>query len=278
MNKKQSILLQNGLAYVSALILCSFCVIPLLWAVSTSLKPLEMVYAMPPRWIPNPIDLSYYVNTFHNERMGAYFVNSAVISSGATLIALIIGMMAAYGLSRFKFRGRNLLLWSVLFTKLFPRVVIIVPLYLILRNMHLLGTHIGLILSYMVVVLPIAIWLLKGFIDKIPVEMEEAAVMDGCTTFSLISRIIIPMTFPAIAAVAMYSFVLAWNEFLFALIFSSPDTRPLAVGLAFFIDETGVRWGDLMASSIVMSIPVVVVFTLSQKLLIRGLSEGAVKG
>jgi ABC-type glycerol-3-phosphate transport system permease component len=112
-------------------------------------------------------------------------------------------------------------------------------------------------LVYLIVVLPISVWLLKGFIDKIPYEMEEAAVIDGCSIFALLWRIVIPMTFPAIAAVAMYSFILAWNEFLFELVFSSAESRPVSVGLAFFIDEVGVRWGQLMAASILMSIPAI---------------------
>jgi ABC-type glycerol-3-phosphate transport system permease component len=210
--------------------------------------------------------------------MMRYFLNSSVIAIGSTVFSLIIGIMAAYGFSRFKFPGRNTLLWSILFTQIFPRVVIIIPFYITLRNLHLLGTYTGLILVYLIVVLPISVWLLKGFIDKIPYEMEEAAVIDGCSIFALLWRIVIPMTFPAIAAVAMYSFILAWNEFLFALVFSSADSRPVSVGLAFFIDEVGIQWGQLMAASILMSIPAIVIFSLAQRLIVRGLSEGAVKG
>ncbi|MCR8633037.1 carbohydrate ABC transporter permease [Paenibacillus radicis (ex Xue et al. 2023)] len=270
--------LQHGLVYISALILCSFCLIPILWGISTSLKPDNMVYAQPPQWIPDPIDFSQYASILKNKMMMRYFLNSSIIAIGSTVFSLVIGIMAAYGFSRFKFPGRNTLLWSILFTQIFPRVVIIIPFYVTLRNLNLLGTYTGLILVYLIVVLPISVWLLKGFIDKIPYEMEEAAVIDGCSIFALLWRIVIPMTFPAIAAVAMYSFILAWNEFLFALIFSSAETRPVSVGLAFFIDEQGVRWGQLMAASILMSIPAIIIFSLAQKLLVRGLSEGAVKG
>lgn len=264
--------------FISALILCSFSLFPILWGLSTSLKPENKLYAQPPQWIPNPITFVHYDKVIHNKVMMNYFYNSMVIAVCSTIFALIVGVMAAYGFSRFKFPGRNTLLWSILFTQIFPRVVIIIPFYVTLKNLNLLGTYTGLIMVYLVVVLPISVWLLKGFIDKIPYEIEEAAIIDGCSIFSLLWRIVIPMTFPAIGAVAMYSFILSWNEFLFALVFSSTDTRTVPVGLAFFIDEVGVQWGQLMSASIMMSVPAILVFSFAQKLLVRGLSEGGVKG
>jgi len=129
------------------------------------------------------------------------------------------------------------------------------------------------------VVFPVSIWLIKGFFDKIPVEIEEAAVVDGCSIPRLLWQIVLPVAKPALIAAAMYAFILAWNEFLFALVFTQGlDKRPLSVALAFFIDENGIRWGDLMAASLLMSIPAIIVFTFSQRLLVRGLSEGALKG
>ncbi len=277
MGKKKTRMLQHGLVYLSALILCGFSLIPILWGLSTSVKPEFLLYK--PEWIPSQVTFQHYADILKNPLMAAYFKNSSVIALGSTFFSLVIGIMAAYGFSRFKFRGRETLLWSILFFQIFPRVVILIPFYITLKNLNILGSYAGLILVYLIVILPVSVWLLKGFIDKIPHEIEEAAVIDGCSTFSMLWRIVIPMIFPAIAAVAMYSFVLAWNEFLFALVFSSGnETRPLAVGLAFFIDEQGVRWGDLMAASILMSIPAILVFSAAQKLLMKGLSEGAVKG
>jgi ABC-type glycerol-3-phosphate transport system permease component len=270
--------MDQGMLYLSSLILCGFSVIPILWGISTSLKPENKLYVQPPQWIPNPVTFVHYAAVFKNKVMMNYFYNSTIIAVCTTMLSVIVGIMAAYGFSRFKFPGRDTLLWSIMFTQIFPRVVIIIPFYVTLRNLNLLGTYTGLIMVYLVVVLPISVWLLKGFIDKIPYEIEEAAVIDGCSIFSLLWRIIIPMTFPAIGAVTMYSFILSWNEFLFALVFSTNDTRPVPVGLAFFIDEVGVQWGQLMSASIMMSVPAIVVFSLAQKLLIRGLSEGGVKG
>jgi ABC-type glycerol-3-phosphate transport system permease component len=167
----------------------------------------------------------------------------------------------------------------VLLTKLFPRVVVIVPFFVTLRNLQLMNTYQGLILVYLMVTFPVAVWLLKGFFDKIPVEIEEAAIVDGCSLPRLLWNVVLPMSRPALVAVAMYTFILAWNEFLFALVFTNGlEHRPLSVALAFFIDENGIRWGELMAASIVMSLPAIIVFSFSQKLLVRGLGEGALKG
>lgn len=270
---------QHIWVYISALILSCFSLLPILWGISTSLKPESELYIQPPQWLPKIFTFEHYISIFKNDLMLRYFFNSSVIAIGVTVFSLIIGLLAAYGFSRHRFPGRDTLLWSILFTQIFPRVVIVIPFYITLRNLNLLGTYTGFILVYLIVVLPIAVWLLKGFIDKIPYEIEESAIIDGCSIFSLLWRIVIPMSFPAIAAVAMYSFVLAWNEFLFALVFSTgASNRPVSVGLAFFIDEQGIRWGDLMAASILMSLPAIIIFSLAQKLLVRGLSEGAVKG
>jgi ABC-type glycerol-3-phosphate transport system permease component len=270
---------QLGIVYISAILLCSFSVIPIIWGISTSLKTEKMIYANPPRWLPQPITFEHYAAVLANKDMLRYFYNTSIIAIGATFLGLIVSILAAYGFSRYKFPGRNVLLMSILFTKIFPRVVIIVPFYITLKNLHLLNTYLGLMLVYLMVVLPIAVWLLKGFFDNLPYEVEEAAIVDGCSVFGLLWRIILPISLPAIAAVAMYSFILAWNEFLFALVFTTGKAiRPISVGLAYFIDEMGIHWGQLMAASILMSIPAIVIFSISQKLLVKGLSDGAVKG
>jgi ABC-type glycerol-3-phosphate transport system permease component len=143
----------------------------------------------------------------------------------------------------------------------------------------MLNTYPGLILVYLMVVMPISVWLLKGFFDNVPREIEEAAIVDGCSAVGMLLRIVIPISIPAIAAVGMYTFILAWNEFLFALLMTTDaTTRTISVALAFYIDEAGVHWGPLMAASVLMSIPAVAVFSISQRSLVKGLSEGAVKG
>lgn len=156
---------------------------------------------------------------------------------------------------------------------------VIIPYYIILKEMKLLNTYQGLMLVYLTICLPVAVWMLKGYFDNLPVEVEEAAVVDGCSPFGVLVKIVIPMCKPILVTVAMNAFILSWNEFLFALTMTDGKAmRPIAVGLAFFIDEMGVHWGELMAASMLMSVPAVIFFSLAQNQMVRGLSAGAVKG
>jgi ABC-type glycerol-3-phosphate transport system permease component len=266
-------------AYAVIAAICAFSLFPIVWAIGTSFKTQAQVYALPPEWIPSPLTFENYRQVVVNSGMLRYFFNTAIISLGATVISLIIGILAAYGFSRYKFPGAKTLLWSILFTRVLPRVTLIVPFYITLRNLKMLNTYPGLILVYLMVVMPISVWLLKGFFDNVPREIEEAAIVDGCSAVGMLLRIVIPISIPAIAAVGMYTFILAWNEFLFALLMTTDaTTRTISVALAFYIDEAGVHWGPLMAASVLMSIPAVAVFSISQRSLVKGLSEGAVKG
>jgi ABC-type glycerol-3-phosphate transport system permease component len=267
------------LVYGSALLFVIFSVFPILWGLSTALKPTQDQYEFPPQWFPTHLTLDHFVTVFSNQAIIHAFLNTLVISIATTIIALVVGILGAYGFSRYRFPGRRTLLVSVLFTQLFPRVVVIVPFFITLRNLNLINTLPGLVLVYLMVVFPISIWMIKGFFDRIPREIEEAAIVDGCSIPRLLWRIVLPISRPALVAVAMYSFILSFNEFLFALVFTSgAQSQPLSVALAFFIDDTGIHWGDLMAASLLMSVPAIVVFSFAQKLLVRGLSEGAVKG
>jgi ABC-type glycerol-3-phosphate transport system permease component len=268
-----------ALVYGSGLILVFFSAAPILWGLSTALTPTADLYSYPPAWVPSPLTFDHFIAVLQNQNIINGFVNTLIVSVATTFLALVVGLLGAYGLSRYRFPGRKTLLWSVLFTQLFPRVVVIVPFFITLRHLGLMNTRPGLVLVYLMVVFPIAIWLMKGFFDKIPKEIEEAAVVDGCSLPRLLWQIVIPMCRPALVAVAMYSFILAWNEFLFALVFTQgAELRPLSVALGFYIDQNGIQWGELMAASLLMSIPAVIVFIACQKLLVRGLSEGAVKG
>jgi ABC-type glycerol-3-phosphate transport system permease component len=265
--------------YALAILLCAFSVIPVLWSLSTSLKPAGMIFAQPPQWIPKVFSLEHYRAVLGDPRMMRYFFNSFVTATFSTLFALIVGTLGAYGFSRYKFPGSGTLMVSILLTRMLPRVALIVPFFITLQKIGLYNTRPGLILVFLIITMPLSIWLLKGFFDVVPFEIEEAAIVDGCSVFGVLTRIVIPITLPGIAAVGMYVFITAWNEFLFALTMTKGmPLRTISVGLAFFIDEFGIRWGSLMAASILMSIPAIIVFTIFQKSLIKGLSEGAVKG
>lgn len=275
--KKITIFTVVRLAFIG--IICTFSLFPVLWCLSTSLKTESEIYRLPPSWIPEIVTLKHYKEILGRSDMMHYFVNTVILSTGTTLITMVVSVLAAYGFSRYKFTGSRCLIWTILFARVLPRVSVIIPYYIILKEMKLLNTYQGLMLVYLTICLPVAVWMLKGYFDNLPVEVEEAAVVDGCSPFGVLVKIVIPMCKLILATVAMNAFILSWNEFLFALTMTDGKAmRPIAVGLAFFIDEMGVHWGELMAASMLMSVPAVIFFSLAQNQMVRGLSAGAVKG
>jgi ABC-type glycerol-3-phosphate transport system permease component len=265
--------------YVIAFVMCVFALGPVLWALSTSLKPDRLIFAQPPQWIPEEISLIHYGEVVRNPNMVRYYINSFITAAGSTVVALVVGTLGAYGFSRFKFPGNKSMMIGIMLTRMLPRVSLIVPFFITLQKLKLYNTRPGLIIIFLVITMPLSIWMLKGFFDSIPYEIEEAAIVDGCSPLGILLKIDLPMILPAVASVGMYIFITAWNEFLLALTMTKGSAlRTISVGLAFYIDEFGVRWGSLMAASILMSIPAMVVFSIFSKFLIKGLSEGAVKG
>ena len=265
--------------YAIAFLMLVFALTPVCWALSTSLKPDNLIFSQPPKWIPREITLTHYAEVLRNQNMVRFYMNSFLTATWSTGVALVIGVLGAYGFSRFKFPGSKSLMVGIMLTRMLPRVSLIVPFFITLQNLRLYNTRPGLVLVFLVITLPLSIWMLKGFFDSIPQEIEEAAIVDGCSPIGILVKIHLPMILPAIASVGMFIFITAWNEFLLALTMTRGTAlRTISVGLAFYIDEFGIRWGSLMAASILMSIPAVVVFSFFSKFLIKGLSEGAVKG
>lgn len=260
-------------------LIAAFALIPFLWAIATSFKTEAAIYSTSTSFIPRPFTFANYIEILNNSAMVSYFMNTVVVSVATTIVSLVIAVLGAYGFSRFKFPGHGTLLMSILFTRMLPRVALLVPFYVTLTGMGMINTKTGLVLVYVIIGMPVAIWLLKGFIDALPYEVEEAAIVDGCGPLGVLFRVVIPQLAPALAAVGMYTFILAWNEFLFPLMIAKDSsTRPISVALAFFIDEVSVKWGPMMAASVMMSIPAIIVFSFAQKYIVKGLSDGAVKG
>ena len=277
MNKRKIIF--RIFIYTAAVLICLFSLFPILWGLSTSFKPEALIYSQLPQWIPKQITFKHYNSILSDARMIRYFFNSFVIAGASAIIALITGVLGAYGFSRYKFPGNKTLLISILLTRLLPGASLIVPFFITLRKLKMYNTRAGLILVFLIVTMPISIWLLKAFFDDIPYEIEEAATIDGCSALGILTRIVIPISLPAIAAVGTCIFIAVWNEFLLILVLTKGiELRTISVGLGFFIDEYGVKWGPLMAGSILMSIPSIIVFIMFQKSLVKGLSEGAIKG
>jgi multiple sugar transport system permease protein len=257
--------------------------LPMAWMLITSLKSQFAATQYPPDWLPRNPTLAEYRdllspgNDTGREFLG-YMLNSLWVSTATTLLGVAVAVPAAYAFSRFRFPGRNLLFFAVLVRNMFPAVVFLMPLFILMRWLGLLETHMSLILTYLTFGLPLSIWLLKGFYDNIPVQLEQAARIDGATRFQAFLLIVMPLSSPGIIATAIYSFILAWNEYVYALTFLNDKSRlTLPVGLQRFFTEHAANWPGLMAASFIMSVPVVVLFLVLQKYFVRALTEGAVK-
>jgi len=260
-----------------------FTVLPMAWMFLTSLKSGFAAMQFPPQWWPAEPTLYNYAKLLDPQNSVGqdflrYFWNSMFVSLTTTILAVVVAVPAAYAFSRFRFPGRNFLFFSVLFRNMFPAVIFLVPLFILMRWLGLVNTHGSLVLTYLTFGLPLAIWLLKGFYDNIPIQLEQAARIDGATRFQAFLFVIMPLSTPGIIATAIYSFIGAWNEYIYAYTFlNRNDQLTLPVGLQRFFAENTTDWPGLMAASFLMSVPVVVLFLVLQRYFVRALTEGAVK-
>ena len=260
-------------------ILILWAVLPFFWMVSTSFKTTEETYTVPLVWIPRYPTIKNFLYVVKRAPFLTYFRNSVVVAVSTTVIAIILASLAGYSFSRFKFLGGHTLLLIFLITQMFPGALLIIPLFQIIKALKLLNTLYALILSYITFSLPLCTWLMKGFFDQIPQELEEAAMIDGCSRVSAMVRVIFPLALPGVMAASIFSFIGAWDEFIFALIFTSTDkVRTLPVGLQRFITAYEIYWNHLGAASVLTTIPVVILFLFIQRHMVKGLTAGSVKG
>lgn len=259
-----------------------FTIIPLYVMVTTSMKPLGDVRGAF-SWWPSEITFQPFIDMWTTVPLARYFVNSTIVSLSATLASLVIAIFAAYGVSRYRFRGRSAFTTTVLSTQMFPGVLFLLPLFIIFVNLdqalgiQLVGTRIGLIITYLTFSLPFSIWMLAGYFDGIPRELDEAARVDGCSPIGALLRVVLPAARPGVIAVAIYGFMTAWGEVLFASVMTTDANRTLSIGLRQYSTQTNVYWNEVMAASLVVSIPVVVGFLLLQKYFVAGLTSGSIK-
>jgi len=257
--------------------------LPMIWMLLTSIKSGFAAMQLPPQWWPNEPTLASYqklldpTNSVGQDFL-RFFWNSLFVSTATTILAVIVAVPAAYAFSRFDFPGRKFLFFAVLLRNMFPAVIFLVPLFILMRLLGLVNTHGSLIITYLTFGLPLAIWLLKGFYDNIPYQLEQAARIDGATRFQAFLLIVMPLSTPGIIATAIYSFIGAWNEYIFAYTFLNRNEQlTLPVGIQRFFSENTTDFPGLMAASFIMSLPVVVLFLLLQRYFVRALTEGAVK-
>lgn len=252
---------------------------PIYWVFITSFKQTGDMFAYPPEWYVKNPTLEHYKLVLFRTLMPIGFRNSFIMSACTVVIAGVLSVMAAYGFSRYRFKANQPLMLILLITKMLPASVLIVPLYVMMNNIHLLDTFQGIIAVYVSVNIPFSVWIMKSFYDSIPKELDEAAMIDGCSTFQTFIRILLPLTKPGIIATSVITFFTCWNEFVIALtLTSSSKVQPMSIGLYTFMTEQGVKWGPITcATAIAIFIPAVL-FIIFQKYFIAGMTSGAVKG
>jgi arabinogalactan oligomer/maltooligosaccharide transport system permease protein len=249
--------------------------IPIVWILDIAVSPGNALGGE----IGDSFSTEHFSKILEGDSFWIWFRNSLIVSIGTSLLGLVIAIPAGYAFSRYKFTGRDVSMFAFLLVQMFPGIIILVPYFLVMKTLGLLNSHLGLILAYCVTALPLCVWMLKGFFDTVPRELEEAATLDGCNQFQVFTKVVLPLSLPAVAVTALFSFLAAWNEFLLALTFNtSNDMYTLPVGLASLISSTGQAWGDFAAASILVSLPVALLFLFFQKFLIEGLAAGGVKG
>ncbi|MTI61761.1 MAG: carbohydrate ABC transporter permease [Firmicutes bacterium] len=269
----------RSLLYLAVILVVFYSVGPIIWMFLSALRPRAEFFSMPPKILPDKWTLSNFKALFLETEFISFFLNSIYISIGTIIMTNIIGILAAYSLTRFKYPGRNFIVIFSLFAYMLPPVLLVIPLYLWVVKIGLANTLASLVIAYVALTLPYSIWLLRAFFKSIPYELEEAAYIDGCNRLQTIFYVILPMAVPGIIATTVFSFTYVWNEFLFALIFiTSNSKKTFPVGLDSFVTEHDIYWEYILTGSVIVAVPAVIVFLFTQKQLIQGWGAGGVKG
>lgn len=260
-------------------VLLVWTLVPFYWMVATSLKKDKEIYGFEATLVPRQPTMDAYRRLFAQTPFVRYLVNSTVIAVGTTVASLAFGCLAGYALARLRFPGRAVIARSLIFTYLVPPSLLFIPLFPVMSALNLIDTRHGLMLAYLGFTVPFSAWLLLGYFRSVPIELEEAALVDGCSRMGALVRIILPMSLPALAVVAFFAFTQAWNEFLYANVFvNSPDVRTITTGLTLFVVEDVFFWGPMMGASCLATIPPVLLYLIFQRWVVKGLTLGAVKG
>lgn len=271
--------LADLLTWLLGAIITLFAIFPIVWALLTSLKREDAIITTVMQYIPREVTFENYVAIWTRSNFPTLLTNSVVVTGMTTLVCAVVGVLASYAIARFQFRGRRELMLLYLVVRMFPAVMIIIPLFILMRNLGLLDSRLGLALAYTTFLLPVFIWMMKGFFDAVPLELEDAARIDGCSRIGAMVRVILPLVTGGLVATAVFVAIGAWNEFLFALMMTtSTGSRTWPVGLQLMVGEFQLPWGSLAAGGIISIVPVMLLFALVQRALVRGLTAGAVKG
>lgn len=283
LSRRRRLTLGLSYLYLAALLVVTF--VPLFWMLSSAIKPVEDLFVIPPQWIPQRPTLQAVSSVIAGDNGQPslfldYFRNSLIVSLGTTALSLLVSTLGAYALSRYPFRGSGKLMLAFLSVQMFPQAMLLISFYLIFLQLKMLNTYPALILANATFAIPFSIWMLKGFFDTVPREIEEAALIDGCTRLSVMPRIVLPVVTPGLIAAAIYTFLIAWDEYLFAATLTTkPEMRTLPPGIIqSFVGQFYLNWPNVMAASVLITLPVTILFIFFQKYLVQGLTAGAVKG
>jgi len=253
--------------------------VPFYWMIATSLKKDKEIYGFEATLVPRQPTLQNYVRLFDKTPFVKYLRNSTIVAVGNTLASLAFATLGAYALARLRFRGRGLIARGLVFTYLVPPALLFIPLFAVMSALRLVDTHHGLVLTYLSFTVPFCTWLLMGYFRSVPIELEEAALVDGCTRLGSLFRVILPMSLPALAVVAFFAFTQSWNEFLYANVFvNSVEVRTVTTGLTLFIVEDVFFWGPMMGASFLSALPPLLLYLVFQRWVVKGLTLGGVKG
>jgi multiple sugar transport system permease protein/raffinose/stachyose/melibiose transport system permease protein len=270
--------IKQGVLIALQILVLVIVLVPFFWMFSVSLKPENEPFAIPARLWPENPTIENYRTALYPEFI-RYFINSVIVSSITMVVSIGFGFLSAYAFDRLHFRGRRFLLVAILLAQMFPVVTMIIPIYQVARDFQLINTYPALVIAYLTITLPVATWMLRGFIHNIPPDLEEAAMVDGCTRLQAFLRIIVPLARPGIVATAVWIAVVTWQEFIFALAFTTTrDMRTVPIGMMDFIGQFGTQYGQLMAGSVIVSFPILVIFFFLQRYLVAGLTAGSVRG
>jgi multiple sugar transport system permease protein len=270
---------RGPLLLVAALALLTFAAFPFLWMASTAFKVSHEIFATPPTLWPRTFTLANLERLFAETRFVTYFFNSLKVAAATMALTLAVSVPAAYGLTRYRFAGREQIAGTILFTYMFAPIMIIVPFYVMVRWLGLNNTHLGLVLAYTAFCLPFTLWLLRSFFQAIPVDIEEAAIVDGASRVQVIVHVVLPLVLPGVVATGILTFILAWNDYIFArVLISADELKTLPVGIADLYNASVVDWGMIMAAGLLVIAPVLGVFVFVQKYMVAGWGAGGVKG
>jgi len=263
---------------IPVLAFLAFAVLPWVWMLLSSVRPERELLRTPILLWPETLTLVNHIELLQRTNFSQNLRDSLIVAVGAVSLGLFLALPAAYSFSRFRFRGRQALRTSFLVINMFPVVMLILPLFVLMRDLGLLDTYFALIGGHATFTLPFAIWLLTSYFDGIPVELDQAAMIDGATRAQALRLVVLPLAVPGVIAVGLYLFITSWNEYLFALMLTGRNVRTVTVALQLFIGENQIQWGLLMAGGTLVSLPATILFLFAQRRLVSGLTGGAVKG